>query len=242
MPRRTPAIRVSTALTLTVTVTAIALLAGCSSPAAGPGDGAPDAASATPTADPRDGLRELLLTPTDFPLANYRVEQDFDMPSPPSTTPPPTVSQGTAEPTEAPETICTGDLSALSELSETPGVGRVFASTGLFAEAIYVDESGDLAESLQSQIEECMAQGPVRPHGYTVDYSWRTEGVSQAGGMYTAQFSSGEPDTTNITMISIGHTGDATLVAFAETKKLSTNITLEDYDTIAASAFAKLSA
>ena len=241
MPRSTTVVRVSTAVT--VTVTAIAMLAGCSTPAPTPGgSSAPDAASATPTVDPRDQLTERLLTASDFPLANYRVEQDFVIPSPPITTPPPTVSQGTAEPTAAPETLCTGDVSKLPELSEAQGVGRVFSSSGRIAEVILVDESGDLATSLQNQIEECVAQGPVTPPGYDVEYSWRTDGVPQAGGTYTAQYTSVEPNPTNdITMISVGHVGEATLVVFAATKQLRINISLEDYDTIAASAFAKLS-
>ncbi|MFB2581272.1 hypothetical protein ACEXQD_08470 [Herbiconiux sp. P15] len=244
----------------------VALLAGCASGGAGadsegsgagatgaPSDSATESSTGAPDGpDPRIELAESMLEVTEFPLAGWVVLGTQASPLVDSTegtiAPPPTVSEGTA-PTAAPtETLCgDGDVTQIAELGDSEGVLRTYQeennTAAAFVEGLYFDESGDLAESIRGQIEECMAAGPVEfavSEGIVRQFVWTTEGVTQSPAVFSAQFSAVSDQPTDIFMLSVANVDGVTMVGLSKTKQLRTEVEPEEYISIVEAAAAKL--
>lgn len=165
----------------------------------------------------------------------------------PTPSDPPTVSEGTAEPTAEPETLCgNGAVDGLLSFEGAEGVGQVLSgSAGLaqYVEVLYLDHDESVAESVRSQIEECIAAGPVRfdlSSGITNEFTWTTEGVEQEEGLLTARFSAVDPSPLNVDMLSVGHHDGVTMITYSNVKQLRTYLEPEEYAQVTSSAFSKL--
>jgi hypothetical protein len=237
--------RTRTVAAASVSVVVVALLAACSTQTEAPTTAASDS-SPTPSTDPRMALTDRLLTLTEFPLANWREENTLLLPLPDDVEESPTLSAGTATPTAAPRTLCdAADANLVFEttaITEASGLVRLFAAGGYLLELLLVDESGELAETLQGQIQDCIDAGPVPPDSsFTLLHGWAPT-VPQADGMFTAQFGALEESTkvSNITAIGIAHEDGITLVTLSDIKDLRTVLTPEEFVQITASMYDKL--
>ncbi|MFB2584637.1 hypothetical protein [Herbiconiux liukaitaii] len=241
----------------------VALLAGCAGGGAGAdSEGSGAAATGTPSdsstgapdgPDPRIELAESMLEVTEFPLAGWVVLGTQSSPLVDSTegtaTAPPTVSEGTA-PSAAPpaETLCgDGDVTQIAELGDAEGVLRTYQeennTAAAFVEGLFFDESGELAETIRGQIEECMAAGPVEfavSEGVVHKFVWTTEGVTQSPAVFSAQFSAVSDQPNDITMLSVANVDGVTMVGLSKTKQLRTEVEPEEYISIVDAAAAKL--
>lgn len=225
-------------------VAVLALLAACSTQAEAPTTTA--SSSPTPSTDPRMALTDRLLTLTEFPLANWREEDTILLPLPDDVEESPTLSTGTATPTAAPRTLCDAadadQVFATTAIAEASGIGRVFTAGGYLLELLFVDESGELAETLQGQIQDCIDAGPVPPNSsFTLLHGWALT-APQIDGAFTAQFGALEESmkVSGITAIGIAHEDGITLVTLSDIKELRTVLTPEEFVQITASMYDKL--
>lgn len=235
MPRR------RTVAAASVSVALVGLLSACST-----GAEAPVASEPTPSVDPRMALTDRLLTLAEFPLANWREDDTLLLPLPDKVEESPTLSAGTASPTAGPRTLCDDADSDLiletTAIAEASGLVRVFSAGGYLLELLLVDESGELAETLQGKIQECIDAGPVPPSSsFTLLHGWAPT-VPQAEGVFTAQFGALEESSkvSDITAIGIAHEDGITLVTLSDIKQLRTVLTSEEFVQITASMHDKL--
>lgn len=224
-----------------VSVALVGLLSACST-----GPEAPVASEPTQSVDPRMALTDRLLTLAEFPLANWRENDTLLLPLPDEVEESPTLSAGTASPTVEPRTLCDDADSDLifetTALAEASGLVRVFSAGGYLLELLLVDESGELAETLQGRVQECIDAGPVPPNSsFTLLHGWAPT-VSQTDGVFTAQFGALEESSkvSDITAIGIAHEDGTTLVTLSDIKQLRTILSSEEFVQITTSMHAKL--
>lgn len=216
------------------TVIAFALLTGCSSTPT------PEAAEPSVTSDSRDALVGSLLTAGEFPVRGWSEVDTLMLPAEDLAT----SSGGTPAPDGSDASLCgAGDIQDIDELFVASGVSRSFGGGGLFVQALFPDESGELAELVTGRIEACIDQGPVvttDEAGTEFGHVWADETLPPVDGVFTASFSSATDDPLNVTAIGVANTDGVTLLTYSEIKQLRTILEPEEFAAITNAAYAKL--
>lgn len=132
----------------------------------------------------------------------------------------------------------------LEGLTDARGAARDLRSVhGVWIELLVLDEDGSLAEGWIAELQACIDAGPVvtgSEYGDTFSYSWTTEGLPEVDGVFSARFSSTDPEPLHIDAISIGHADGVTMIVLSPITSLRTALEAEEYAATVEFAFDKI--